>query len=261
MNSASLLADAGHSLSDLTSDFVTLYTFRKSRKPPDATHPYGYGKYETIGSLGVSTFLILGALGIGHHAYELLLASLPHEITTGGVIENTIETIENTIDAIVHHENSSQLNPNAAWHHRSDAASSLVALASIVGSYFGFPLLDPIGGILVAGMIMKSGINILITSLKELVDVGMEENVIHRVNNAVQKFQNEEPNVVNFHSIRGRKSGPFYLIDMVVQVKPYLTVMNAHSIEEKVREAVKKECKSVKEVLIHLDAYHHEPHH
>ncbi|CAG8708451.1 17145_t:CDS:2, partial [Acaulospora morrowiae] len=256
MNSASLLADAAHSLSDLISDFVTLYTFQKSRKPPDATHPYGYGKYETVGSLAVSTLLIFGALGIGYHSYELLISVIPPDVSFD---LNSIGAIQDSF-----HQRP-QLNPNAAWfatasvlvkealyrstikigleersdvlvanawHHRSDAASSLVALVSIAGSYIGFPFLDPLGGILVAGMIMKSGMDILISSLKELVDVRVEEDVINHVKHAIQRFQYEEPNITNFHSIRGRKSGPFYLIDMVLQVKPDLTVARAHHIEE-----------------------------
>uniref|UniRef100_U9T6B8 Cation efflux protein transmembrane domain-containing protein n=1 Tax=Rhizophagus irregularis (strain DAOM 181602 / DAOM 197198 / MUCL 43194) TaxID=747089 RepID=U9T6B8_RHIID len=113
MNSASLVADAAHSLSDLISDFVTLYTFRKSRRPADATHPYGYGKYESIGSLAVSSLLIAGAIGIGHHSYELLVELLPVEIPT-----NISE-----LNGAINSANLHPLNPNAAWFA---AASVLV---------------------------------------------------------------------------------------------------------------------------------------
>ncbi|CAB5183084.1 hypothetical protein RhiirA5_496139 [Rhizophagus irregularis] len=284
MNSASLVADAAHSLSDLISDFVTLYTFRKSRRPADATHPYGYGKYESIGSLAVSSLLIAGAIGIGHHSYELLVELLPVEIPT-----NISE-----LNGAINSANLHPLNPNAAWfaaasvlvkeilfritlkigleersdvlianawHHRSDAASSLVALGAIVGSYLGFPFLDPVGGILVAGMIMKSGFEIMLSSLKELADMKVEEDIICQVEKAVEKSKGTNSNIVNFHSIRGRKSGPFHLIDMVLQVDPDITVSKAHHIEEQVRRAVKDECKSVKEVLMHLDVEDQQPHH
>ncbi|CAG8538299.1 11742_t:CDS:2, partial [Racocetra fulgida] len=106
-----------------------------------------------------------------------------------------------------------------------DAASSLVAVISIGGSSFGFPLLDPIGGILVAGMILKSGIEIMISSLRELVDMGAKDDVIKKVEKAVYK----------------------------IQVDPDLKISKARLIEEEIQKEVKKECKSVKEVLVNLD--------
>ncbi|CAI2187942.1 4293_t:CDS:2, partial [Funneliformis geosporum] len=254
--------------------------------PPDATHPYGYGKYETIGSLAVSSLLIIGAVGIGHHSYEILINLLPSEIP------NSINELGEAINSRT--DDNHHLNPNAAWfavasviikealyritlkigleersnvlvanawHHRSDAASSVVALGAIMGSYLGFPFLDPLGGILVAGMIMKSGFEIMLDSLKELVDVRVEQEVINQVEKAVEKLKGTDPNIVNFHNIRGRKSGPFYLIDMILQVNPDLTISKAHNIEEQVRQAVKKECKCVKEVLMHLDVEDQSPHH
>ncbi|KAG9294153.1 hypothetical protein G9A89_021512 [Geosiphon pyriformis] len=289
MNSASLIADAGHSLSDLISDFITLYTFRASRKPPDSLHPYGYGKYETVGSLGVSSLLILGAIGIGHHSYEILMDVIPQN--TPVHLNQIFELSANISNEI---NQGSKLNPNAAWfaaasvlikealyrstlkvaletrsdvlvanawHHRSDAASSLVALGAIGGSYLGFPFLDPLGGILVAGMIMKNGIEIMISSLKELVDARVEEDIIQQVENAVLKFKENDPNVRNLHSIRGRKSGPFNLIDMVLQVPPDISVSRARQVEERVRNAIKNECKNVTEVMIHLDVEEPKTHH
>ncbi|RIB15543.1 cation efflux protein, partial [Gigaspora rosea] len=269
MNSASLVADAAHSL-NLISDFVTLYTYRKSRKPPDETHPYGYGKYESVGTLAVSSLLVIGAIGIGHHSYELLMSAIPPD-NSFNISEMNLHTLNNrphlnpnaawfaAISVVVKEalfrstmkiaseERSDVLVANA-WHHRSDAASSLVALVSIGGGSFGFPLLDPLGGILVAGMILKNGIEVMISSLKELVDMGIEEDVIKKVEKAAYKIQGIEPDIIKFHSIRGRKSGPFHLIDMVVQVNPDLKISKVRNIEEEIQKEVKKECISVKEV-------------
>jgi len=101
----------------------------------------------------------------------------------------------------------------------------------------------------------------MLGSLKELADVKVEEDVILQVEKAVERSKGTNSNIVNFHSIRGRKSGPFHLIDMVLQVDPNITVSKAHHIEEQVRQAVKDEFKSVKEVLMHLDVEDQQPHH
>ncbi|OZJ04288.1 hypothetical protein BZG36_02578 [Bifiguratus adelaidae] len=299
MNSASLVADAAHSLSDMISDFVTLYTYRVSRRPPDELHPYGYGKYETVGSLAVSSILIVGALGIGYHSYELLLQVLP-ETFTGALNSNALPdaavasapTSHASVDAGIaaakeahegaslsnllpfhshaHEHHDTLLNPNAAWfalasviikewlyqatikvgkdersdvlianawHHRSDAFSSIVALAAIAGSHFGVPILDPLGGILVSGMILKTGVEIMLGSLKELVDANVDDDVLQQVQQAITRLQKTQPDLIDFHSIRGRKAGPFILVDLILQVNPTLTVEKAHRVEDAVRRA------------------------
>ncbi|KAG0185018.1 hypothetical protein DFQ28_010085 [Apophysomyces sp. BC1034] len=284
MNSASLLADATHSFSDLLSDFVTLYTFKMSRKTPDQLYPYGYGKYETVGSLAVSTLLIAGAIGIGVHSFELLMTVL----NTSQAVAETAQSepaSHGLIPSLLHsHSHGGVLDPNAAWfalasvivkewlyratikvgnsersdvlianawHHRSDAFSSVVALVAIGGSYAGLPVLDPIGGLAVAGMIFKSGAGIMSGSLKELMDIGVSETELAEIGAAISKAQ--ESGLIDFHSIRGRKMGPFNHLDLVLQVSPELQVSQAQRIEQLVRTAIKRDCQQVQEVLVTLD--------
>ncbi|KAI8077821.1 cation efflux family-domain-containing protein [Halteromyces radiatus] len=330
MNSASLLADAAHSLSDLLSDFVTLYTVKMSRKPPDAIYPYGYGKYETVGSFGVSTLLITGGIAIGFHSFDLLMTTLNMLPTSTDSINSVVDTISSmtssSIDSTTvspspsssssepsktalstlsstfsslfhhhhHHHDGNILDPNAAWfalasvgvkewlyhatlkvgksehsdvlvanawHHRSDAFSSMIALVAIGGSYAGIPVLDPLGGLLVSGFIVKSGASIMNNSVKELIDKGIPSNEIDEIKSVIAKVKDEEPQLVDFYSIRGRKLGPFKHLDMILQLDPKLPVEQAHRIEQKVRATVKKEIPMVQEILIHVDAEKQPPHH
>ncbi|KAL0073469.1 cation efflux family-domain-containing protein [Phycomyces blakesleeanus] len=326
MNSASLLADAAHSFSDLLSDFVTLYTFKMSRKEPDAIYPYGYGKYETVGTLAVSSLLIAGAFGIGIHSFELLMAALNVSgvdlVTQGAsvaatataeansgtdILSNTttananVNTSTNTSSSLSHghshghfYSNDGVLDPNAAWfalasvitkewlyratikvgekersdvlvanawHHRSDAYSSVVALVAIGGSWAGLPVLDPLGGLLVAGMIFQSGGSLMRSSLRELTDKGIGPAEITDILSAINKVKEQEQDLIDFHSIRGRKMGPFHHLDLVLQLNPQLTISQAHRIEQLVRHTIKTECKLIQEVLVHLDAEKQPPHH
>ncbi|CAO3594583.1 unnamed protein product [Absidia cylindrospora] len=338
MNSASLLADAAHSFSDLLSDFVTLYTFKTSRKPPDAIYPYGYGKYETVGSFAVSTLLITGGFAIGLHSFDLLMAvingtsstvissssSLSPEIidsVANSISSTTLSSIDATavsssttssapdsshhpssaLSSVMsslfhhhHHDSSTALDPNAAWfalasvvikewlyratikignhehsdvlianawHHRSDAFSSMIALVAIGGSYAGIPVLDPLGGLIVAGYIVKSGGSLMVSSMKELIDKGIPPSEIEKIKAAIVKVKTQEPELIDFHSIRGRKLGPFKHLDMILQLNPTLSVEQAHRIEQLVRVTVKKEVSMVQEILIHIDAEKQRPHH
>ncbi|KAG5719817.1 hypothetical protein E4T56_gene7213 [Termitomyces sp. T112] len=211
LHSASLLADAGHSMSDLLGDFVTLFCWRLSRKPPSERYPYGFAKLETVGTTIVSILLVGGALGIGFHSYHLLIAALSQSaatLPTGPLQEalNTLTSIAPTIP-LVGDEHVHAVDPNAAWfaavsviakewlyratkvvadeekspvllanaiHHRSDAYSSLVAFFAIIGTWL-FPALplDPFGGLLVSFVILRQGLDLLSGAWGDLTDAGV----------------------------------------------------------------------------------------
>lgn len=216
MHSASLLADAGHSMSDLLGDFVVLFCWKLSRRPPSARYPYGFAKFETLGTTTVSLLLIGGALGIGFHSYHLLVEALATTVSTipPGPLHDLLQqvtSIVHKVPAIGHsHGHTGILDPNAAWfaavsvvakewlyrvtkkvadeehspvlyanaiHHRSDAYSSLVALFAIIGSWL-FPALplDPIGGVVVSFVILKQGLHLFGGAFTELTDAGISVN-------------------------------------------------------------------------------------
>ncbi|KAI7906185.1 cation efflux family-domain-containing protein [Cokeromyces recurvatus] len=285
MNSASLLAEAFHSFSDLLSDFVTLYTFKMSRKPADSIYPYGYGKFETVGSVTVSSLLLAGAIGIGWHSFDLLLATLPFISDTAATVTTVANEAASHVHHHHHHHGGGVLDPNAAWfalasviikewlyratikvgiaehsdvlmanawHHRSDAYSSAVALVAIVGSYAGLPVLDPLGGIVVSGMLIKSSVSLLGSSVKELMDKGITAEQLLSIETAIAKVKKEEINLLSFHSVRGRKLGRFNHIDLVLQLNPNISVKEAYKIEEHVRSTIKHECENIQDISIHV---------
>ncbi|GAA5810020.1 hypothetical protein MFLAVUS_003435 [Mucor flavus] len=261
MNSASLLADATHSFSDLLSDFVTLYTFKMSRKVPDSIYPYGYGKYETIGSLSVSALLMAGGAGIGFHSFDLLLNTMDGTHNTSELDPNAAwfalgsvlvkEWLYRITLKVGRSERSDVLIANA-WHHRSDAYSSFVALIAIGGTYAGIPIFDPLGGMLVSCMILKSGSEIMWSSSRELLDKSISESELDEIKNIVASVKDK--NILDFYSIRGRKFGPFHHLDLTLQLNPNLPIYQAHAIEQSVRLAIKQKCSHVQEVIIHIDA-------
>ncbi|CAO3701496.1 unnamed protein product [Rhizopus stolonifer] len=223
MNSASLLAEALHSFSDLLSDFVTLYTFKMSRRPADSLYPYGYGKFETVGSVAVSSLLLTGAIGIGWHSLDLLFATLNTATGTTVAVAASSTAVETASHSFFNHSHGSGvLDPNAAWfalasviikewlyratikvgqtersdvlmanawHHRSDAYSSAVALVAIVGSYAGMPVLDPLGGIAVSAMLAKSSVGLIKSSMSELMDKGITSEEMESIIQAISKVK------------------------------------------------------------------------
>lgn len=233
--SSALLADAAHSGSDLIADVVTLVSYRIGRWQPSPRYPYGYGKFESLGSLVVSFLLFATAAGIGLHSYHHLLLSLstipsipadllasldflPHghshgpEVAVSGstTTESGVTAAEGTVvDAramyfalfsilvkewlcratlkVAREQHSNVLLANA-YHHRSDSLGSLVALLAIGAARVGYPMLDPLGGLVVAGMIAKQGFDIGKESLGGLVDQVTDEKVQPAVYDAIRQL-------------------------------------------------------------------------
>ncbi|KAJ2361213.1 mitochondrial metal transporter, partial [Coemansia sp. RSA 2611] len=217
-HSSALLADAAHSLSDILGDLVTLYTFRKSRQPADASHPYGYGRYEALGTLFVSAFLVAAGLGIGSHALDQVLHHLPgiigtvaasapssflghshggvHSVVDGAVVVDPRaiwfavgsiginEALFQATMKVGHRTKSNVLIANA-WHHRSDALTSLVSVGAIGGAIMGFPILDAIGGLVVSAMLAKSGTQMAMEAIREIADTPPPIQVITDVTDAL----------------------------------------------------------------------------
>ncbi|KAG2204672.1 hypothetical protein INT47_011967 [Mucor saturninus] len=254
MNSASLLADAAHSLSGNTN----------TPKVPDAIYPYGYGRYETIGSLSVSGLLMGGGVGIGLHSFHLLLATLDGTLVSSGELDPNAawfalgsvvikEWLYRITYKVGKSERSDVLIANA-WHHRSDAYSSFVALMAIGGTYAGVPMFDPLGGIVVSCMILKSGASMMSQSSQELLDKSISEDELNDIQAIVASVKEKEQDLLDFYSIRGRKFGPFQHLDLTLQLNPDLAIYKAHAIEQRVRQTIKANCGHVQEVIIHIDA-------
>ncbi|GAA6007133.1 cation diffusion facilitator family transporter [Rhodotorula paludigena] len=239
--SSALLADAAHSGSDLVADVVTLVSYRVGKWEPSTRYPYGYGKFESLGSLVVSFLLIATAAGIGLHSYHHLLLSLatipsippdllasldflPHGHVHGPEASDAAlsggadgaAAVAETVDAramyfaafsilvkewlyratlrVAKQQHSNVLLANA-YHHRSDSLGSLVALLAIGAARVGYPMLDPIGGLVVTGMIAKQGYDVGKDALKALVDQVGDEDVQPKVYDAIRSLSsaNVEP--------------------------------------------------------------------
>merc|ERR1711933_172543 len=193
-HSSVLIADAGHSLSDLFSDFVTLWAVQVGRLPPDDDHPYGYGKFESVGSLFLSLTLFGTGLSIGLSSFMKFLRVIHMKQTEGLAAAATLVHIPTwpalvmaaasilskewlyRITRKVGEQLNSQVVIANAWHHRSDAYSSLLALISIGLAMFipGFLAADLFAGILVAGMIAMTAAEIMGESVKQHTDAVTE---------------------------------------------------------------------------------------
>jgi cation diffusion facilitator family transporter len=249
--SSVLVADAVHSLSDLATDVVALFSLRVASKPPDEEHPYGHGRYETVGTVILAAVLLVAALGIGWDAWRRFGASLePAAITLwAAALSIAVKEALFQVTLRIGQRHDSPLVVSNAWHHRSDALSSVAALAGIAGARMGFPILDPAAAVVVAALIAKMAVSLLREAIREFTDTAFQRDVLHDIGRGVRRL----PGVVSLHELRARRMGARVLVDLHVEVDGSTTVSDGHQVAERVRQFVFREHRGVSEVLVHID--------
>ena len=252
-NSVALIADAIHSLSDLVTDIIVLFTHRIGKIPQDEDHPYGHGRAETIGATIIGLFIILTGIGVIHETLEAINAELG---TTPGPLAAIAAVLSIMINESLFHYTrrvgESTQSPSLianAWHHRTDAISSVAALIGIIGAGQGFPFMDPLAGIVVGGMIVKVGIDITWLGVRDLMDTALSNEHTKQIHTIL----NDIPEVLHFHNLRSRVIGGEFLIDLHILVDPEMTVTEGHRVAEIVRRNLIKAFDNIQNVLVHVD--------
>lgn len=260
--SAAMIADAGHSFSDLISDGVTLLALRMSTLPADIDHPYGHGRFESVASLAIGALLLGAGASFGAGSLAALAAPTPRPpmlIALWAAVASigSKEALYRATRRVGTRLRSQVLMANA-WHHRSDALSSVVALAGIGGSLLGLPALDPLAGLGVAGLIGWMGLRISIEALAQLTDTS-DYGVVQAAGLVARRV----PGVETVSHIRSRSMGGSALVDLAIQVDPMLSASCAHHLAEEVRRSVMEEASRIadspiSEVLVHVDTAPHD---
>jgi len=260
--SAAMIADAGHSFSDLFSDGLTLLSVRMSSLPADADHPYGHGRFESVGSLAIGTLLLGVGFSFGASALAALrapaVAPLGSIALWAAIVSIGAKEALYQATARIGRQVRSQVLLANAWHHRSDALSSVVALAGIGGSLLGWRRLDPLAGLMVGGLVGWMGLRIALEALGQLTDTSDYAVVM-----ATEQVASTVVGVVDVDQVRARSMGGSALVDLAIRVDPRLSASSAHKLAEDVRLAVLEEVPpktdtDVSEVLVHVDTSAHD---
>ncbi len=252
-HSHALIVDGIHSFSDLISDALVVFAAKHGNQSPDDDHPYGHARIETAFAAVLGGILIAVGVGIVVDALERL--------TTGDIVTPESITIWVALVSVLSKEalyrytlvyanrfNSSILKANA-WHHRSDAVSSIVVLVGIIGSVSGIPYLDAAAAVIVSVMIAKIGWDIAKESIEQLVDKGLDPDKVKFISAHIAEI----PGVRNMHMLRTRQMGAEALLDVHVEVAPQLSVSEGHRISDEVSKELTREFSDINQVLVHID--------
>jgi cation diffusion facilitator family transporter len=252
-HSHALIVDGIHSFSDLLSDGLVVFAAKHGNQTPDDDHPYGHARIETAFAAVLGGILIAVGIGIVIDAVERLTSGqvlTPESITIWVALLSVLskEALYRYTMVYANRFNSSLLKANA-WHHRSDAVSSIVVLVGIVGSIAGFPYLDAAAAVIVSMMVAKIGWEIAKESIEQLVDKGLDPDKVESISAHIAEI----PGVKRMHMLRTRQMGAEALLDVHVEVAPQLSVSEGHRIGDEVSKELTREFSDISQVLIHID--------
>jgi len=254
-HSQALVVDGIHSFTDVVSDWVVLAVMRLSRKGPDADHPYGHQRIETLGTLLLGSILIAVGAAL---AWENILRLLSGEdlavpgwpvLVAAAISVGSKEWIYRYTRHVGIRIRSDLLIANA-WHSRTDAFSSVVVLASTIGAMLGFVWLDVAAAVVIAGIIIHIGWKFTWDSVKELVDTGLSEEDTRMLMNIAM----ETDGVRNVHELRSRRMGHDILLDVHLVVRPEISVSEGHQIGMKVVAGMREALGNILDINFHIDA-------
>ncbi len=256
-NSVVLIADAVHSLSDVLSSGGVLWALKVSHKPADQNHPSGHGKIESIATKMIALVLIAAGIGMLVSAYQQVARGeyfVPLEVAVWAAIISIVtkELSFHYVNFMAKKLNSTVLKADA-WHHRSDAFSSFVALAGILGARLGYPALDPLLAAMVSLLVVWMGLKLLRTAVDELMDAMPDPNFSEKL----CALGEDVEGVKEVREVKVRRYGSSLIIDLVIAVDGDITVSEGHSLAVAVKEVIKNNMASleVEDVFIHVSPY------
>lgn len=258
--STAMIADGIHSLSDLLSDIVVIVFVKISAKGRDKDHDYGHGKFETFATLIISLMLIVVAVNLmsgGINKIRLILDG--GEVSSPGMIALWAAVASIVLKEILYRYtiiqgralNSPMMIANA-WHHRSDAFSSVGSLLGIAGAIFlgdKFVILDPITGCVISIFILVMAVKMSVPAIKELLDVSLPDDVEEKIEATAKSVKG----VVDLHELKTRREGPGIIMEGHLVLDSEISLKEAHDISKKVEEALRREFGAETQISLHLE--------
>lgn len=254
--SSAMISDSVHSLSDVLSTFVVIIGVKIANKKADSDHPYGHERIECVSAIILSGMLfIIGAL-IGINGIKnvtnssnlvmpgvlALIASIISIISKEAMYQYTIRVSKKI--------NSAALKADA-WHHRSDALSSIGSFIGILGSRLGFKIFDPLASVIISLCIIKVSIDIFKDAIDKMVDKSCDKEVIDKVISVIEKNES----VKNIDDIKTRQFGNKAYVDVEISVDENLLLKDAHKVAEEIHDSVENEINIVKHCMVHVNPY------
>ena len=255
-HSAAMVSDAIHSASDVFATFIVMAGIRISGRASDEDHQYGHERLECVASILLAVILALTGLGIGYAGIDKIL----HQDAEALSVPTMLPLIAAIVSIVVKEamywytrHYALMLQSDAlmadAWHHRSDALSSIGSFIGVLGARMGFPLLDPIASVVICFMILQAGYEIFTGAIDKMVDKACSKEEEDAMRSKVISI----PGVEHIDLLRTRLFGSRIFVDVEVSAADNLTLLQSHQIAEDIHHSIEKEFPNVKHCMVHIN--------
>ena len=255
-SSGAMVSDAIHSASDVISTVVVIIGIRLSGKASDKEHPYGHERMECVAAIILATILAFTGLGIGYTAVAKILSGNYGELTVPGVLALVAAVVSIAVKEGMYWYTRSyakKINSSAlmadAWHHRSDALSSVGALVGIAGARLGYPVCDAIASLCICFFIEKAAYDIFKDAIDKMVDKACDEKLEDSLKNCAL----EQEGVLGVDLLRTRVFGNRVYVDIEISADGDASLRDAHKIAEHVHDSIEQSFSSVKHIMVHVN--------
>lgn len=255
-NSAAMISDGIHSASDVFSTLIVMAGVRFSNKASDNEHQYGHERLECVAAIILAVMLTLVALGIGYSGVQKVLYADAADLVIPGQMALWAAVISIVVkEAMFWYTKraADKINSGAlmadAWHHRSDALSSVGSFVGILGARMGYPILDPVASIVICAMILYAAYEVFADAMNKMVDRSCDAETSSRLEALIEKV----PGVEHVDSLYTRMFGSRIYVDVEISVKDDLTLLAAHHIAETVHTAIEANFPLVKHCMVHVN--------
>lgn len=255
-HSNAMISDAIHSASDVFSTFVVIIGIKLASKKADKEHPYGHERLECVAAIVLSMVLFITGFGIGAAALKNITSGDYNNIVVPGVL-----ALVAAIVSIVSKEamywytryNAKKIDSSAlmadAWHHRSDAFSSIGALIGIAGARLGFSIMDSIASLIIFVFIIKAAYDIFKDAIDKMVDHACDDATVNKIRECVMKHDD----VLGIDMLQTRIFGNKIYVDLEIETDGSYTLSKAHTIAETVHDDIEKSFPKVKHIMVHVN--------
>lgn len=253
-----VLSDAAHSASDTFSTLLVLFGLRIAQQPPDEKHPYGHSRAETIVAKIIALMLVLIGFNFGYSALKSILQGNYHVPGISALWVSLLSIVAKEIMYHYTYKTGKKIHSPAlmadAWHHRSDAISSVAAVIGVFAARLGYPIFDPLMAMVVAIILIRVGWTMVFTVIDELMDAQVDKKTREQIRKTILSING----VCSLSNLKVHKYGAEHHVDCTITVPPELNVGEGHDLWHEVEETVKEEFTTVTHMDIHIEPHSQE---
>lgn len=254
-HSGAMVSDAVHSASDVFSTFVVMIGVHMASKEADEEHPYGHERMECVAAIVLAAVLFATGLAIGYTGLNQLLGGY-EEIKAPGALALLAAVVSIGVKEWMYWYTvlaAKKINSGAlkadAWHHRSDALSSVGALLGIAGARMGYPFLDCVAGVVICAFVIKAAYDIFKDAVDKMLDTACDKDTVKKL----QKIILNQPGVLGISKLTTRIFGSKVYVDVEIEADGDMTLRAAHEVAENVHHAIERGASDVKHCMVHVN--------